>query len=211
MLPPQIPLFPLSRLIFPEEKIFLHIFEERYKEMIRECLNEQKWFGIAFVAENELCEIGCAVAIERVLKQYQNGESDIMVMGIYRFRITNVTDERPFLMADIVPFHEPLRTLNRPNRERLISQHIKYLELTEKTLQLSIYESTKLVSYVVAAQLPLSNPEKQALLQIPEENERVNFLTDYLATLLPDVEAKTQLKKRAQGDGQATDLPYLGK
>lgn len=210
MLPPRIPLFPLPRLIFPEERIYLHIFEDRYKEMISECHSNEQWFGICLVHENEICEIGCAVAIERVLKQYPNGESDILVRGIYRFKITNITDERSFLMADIIPFHEPLRTINHKLKDRLISQHVKYLELREEPLLLSIYQETKFVSYVIAAHLPLAVDEKQALLQIPEENERLKFLANYLSDLLPMVQQQLALEKRARGDGQATDLPYLG-
>lgn len=209
-LPPRIPLFPLPRLVFPEEKVFLHIFEDAYKLLLQECLAEEKWFGIVLLQEDEISEIGCAVAVERVLKQYENGESDIMVTGIYRFRIQNVTEERPFFMADIVPFHEPLRTPNHKLKERLISQHLKYLEYRQEPLRLSIYEQVRYVSFTVAANLPLDVAEKQALLQIPEENNRLKHLTEYLEKLLPKVEKQKALEKLAQGDGHPSDLPYMG-
>src|ERR1700761_2087096 len=81
------PLFPLGLVALPGELIPLHIFEERYKTMINECLEGEREFGIVWLSDDGLREVGCACAIDRVLEQLEDGRMNLLVRGTRPFRV----------------------------------------------------------------------------------------------------------------------------
>lgn len=82
-----IPMFPLSLVLLPGETTKLYIFEERYKQLINECLKNEASFGIPYLEKGAVTGFGCEVKINRILKTYDNGEMDIMVEGTNLFRL----------------------------------------------------------------------------------------------------------------------------
>ncbi len=86
-----IPIFPLNLVVFPGSKYPLHIFEERYKILINKCLSENSGFGIVASFDKKISDVGVYVQITEILKNYENGESDIVVQGIERFLINNTS------------------------------------------------------------------------------------------------------------------------
>src|SRR4051812_22516985 len=90
-----IPLFPLNIVIYPMEKLHLHIFEPRYKQLIRECFELKKPFGIPTVLNNKLQDIGTLVDITEIVQEYENGELDINTEGIKVFRTLEVIRQVP--------------------------------------------------------------------------------------------------------------------
>ena len=83
----RFPLFPLGLVLLPGELVPLHIFEDRYKQMIGECLDEEREFGILWLADDELKEVGCAARITRVLERFDDGRLNILVEGTTPFRL----------------------------------------------------------------------------------------------------------------------------
>ncbi|HEX7287753.1 MAG TPA: LON peptidase substrate-binding domain-containing protein, partial [Candidatus Angelobacter sp.] len=92
-----LPIFPLDLVLFPGAPLPLHIFEPRYKEMIAECLEQKKVFGMVRAKENAVAEVGCTAAIVNVIKQYEDGRMDIAARGKQRFSILELNHDRPFL------------------------------------------------------------------------------------------------------------------
>src|SRR5690606_7488168 len=90
-----IPIFPLSIVVFPGETVNLHIFEPRYKQLIRECREEKKPFGIPVVLDSRLQEMGTLVEIAELVQEYDNGEMDIRVQGIQVFRSLEIIKTIP--------------------------------------------------------------------------------------------------------------------
>ena len=90
-----IPLFPLGIVIYPTEKLHLHIFEPRYKQLIRECFDGKKPFGIPTVINNRLQDMGTLVEVKEIVQEYDNGELDINTQGISVFRTLEVIRQVP--------------------------------------------------------------------------------------------------------------------
>src|SRR6266849_1557487 len=99
-------LFPLDIVLFPGAPLPLHIFEERYKEMIGECLEKKASFGVVRAKENALAEIGCTAEIDQVLKKYDDGRMDILSEGVRRFEIVELNHDRSFVQANVLFFED---------------------------------------------------------------------------------------------------------
>jgi Lon protease-like protein len=96
-----LPLFPLQVVLFPGAELPLHIFEERYKEMIGEVLKERQEFGVVLANEKGVVNTGCTATIDKVLKRYDDGRMDIMTLGRRRFEILLLNNERNFLRGAV--------------------------------------------------------------------------------------------------------------
>ena len=112
-----IPLFPLGLVLLPQMPLPLHIFEERYKLMIGECLEKKKEFGIVYFNGTDIQAIGCTASIQKVLKRYDDGRLDILTQGENRFEIKEMTTtnriwRRPlaFLMIDRKKMQQPVKS-----------------------------------------------------------------------------------------------------
>ncbi len=203
----RIPLFPLGVVFFPEEKLSLHIFEPRYKEMVTYCLETGSTFGIVLFQEGEIAPMGCEARITRVLKRYEDGRMDIEVEGVRRVRIDEIHRDRAYLMADVVPVEEPSEPVIRALRERLITQHIKLLELAGRVVRPTQYEEVRNVSYLIAHNAGLSLEEKLHVLGLPTENERIAYLVEHLSAFLPRMEQRESFRRRVRSNGHIRDFP----
>ena len=96
-----LPIFPLELVLMPGVPLPLHIFEPRYKEMITECLEQKKPFGVVRASSDGVADIGCTAEIMSVTKKYDDGRMDILTRGVDRFEVIQVSDERSFLQAEI--------------------------------------------------------------------------------------------------------------
>ena len=206
----RLPLFPLGIVLYPEEPVPLHIFEPRYREMTRRCLEEDRTFGVVYVTESALAEVGCTARIRRVLNRYDDGRSDIVVIGEERFRIREVHRDRAYLTADVEPYPDhDAGPVDEAARTRVITQHMKLLELAGETIQPQRYEGTPVVSFVVGQNAGLELEQKQKLLEMPSENARIRFLVAHFREMLTRIEQSRRLRHRAQGDGHASGFPEL--
>jgi Lon protease-like protein len=99
-----IPLFPLDVVLLPGMNLPLHIFEERYKVMIGQCLDSSSEFGVLRQEQDRLEDVGCTALIRRVLRRYPDGRLDILCVGSQRFRLLEVREEKPWLQGVVGPF-----------------------------------------------------------------------------------------------------------
>ena len=125
----KIPLFPLEVVLFPGAVLPLHIFEERYKEMISICLAEKLTFGVVCAQREGLAVVGCTAEIVRVLQRYPDDRLDILCQGIKRFEIENLDNSRNYLQAEVDFFSDNGELATRPKREECIALHFEVLEL----------------------------------------------------------------------------------
>lgn len=96
-----IPLFPLKIVLFPEMPLPLHIFEEKYKSMLRECIRTRKPFGLIFDDGKRISKVGCLANILKITQKYEDGRFDILVKGGKRFETIRIIDSKPYLKAEI--------------------------------------------------------------------------------------------------------------
>ena len=106
MLAPLIPLFPLQVVVFPRTRLPLHIFEERYKQMIGNAIRDHSEFGVVLAKENGVLSAGCTVIVEKVLETYPDGRMDILTRGLRRFEIVELSCEKNYLQAEVSFFDD---------------------------------------------------------------------------------------------------------
>ena len=203
--PQALPLFPLGLVLFPGEAVPLHIFEDRYRELVRHCLETETPFGIVLADDEAMAKVGCAARIDRVLQHYEDGRMDIVAVGENRFEVEEVTQERAYLTARVRSY-EPIEQLAiGEERERVITLHMKLLELAGDAIRPAIYEGPKRISFVVAQNAGLDNARKQDVLELRTEGERLSYLAKYLETLIPEIEQARLRRHRVQSNGHFKD------
>lgn len=203
----RMPLFPLGLVLYPGEQTPLHIFEPRYKEMVGRCMEQDEPFGIVLFEEDEMADVGCTARIVRIVEQYEDGRMDIVVEGEQRFRILDLYENESYLTVDGETIDEPEETPQRNLQQRLITQHMRLLELAGRTVRPSLYQDVDTLSYVIAPNAGLSSEQKQDVLEILTENKRVAYLVDHLEALIPRVRKMEDLRRRIQSNGHFKDFP----
>lgn len=203
----RLPLFPLGVVLYPSERLPLHIFEERYKDMVGYCMKGDRRFGIIYEQDGKLARVGCIAKIHRIVKEYEDGRLDILVTGESRFRLGEVYQEFSFLTADVEPLVETRPVLNTGMKERAITQHMRLLELAGRTLRPSMYERTGNVSFVLAHNSGLTSNQKQELLELVSEDERIAYLIRHFEVLIPRVEQIEEVRRKVQSNGHIRDFP----
>ncbi|CAM3254082.1 LON peptidase substrate-binding domain-containing protein [Rhodothermus bifroesti] len=197
----RLPLFPLGVVLYPGERLPLHIFEPRYRDLIRDCLAQDVPFGIVLAEEGRLARVGSTARITRILARYADGRMDILVTGEERFRIVQLYSDRPYLTADVERIVEPFEAPQHALRERLITQHMRLLELVGQTVRPALYQDVRYLSYVVASNAGLTLEQQQEVLELLTENERLAYLVAHLERLLPQVEQMESVRRRIQSNG----------
>jgi ATP-dependent Lon protease len=134
---PLIPLFPLDVVLLPGTELSLHVFEPRYKEMIGECLEQQKAFGIVRSHENSLAEMGCTAEITEVTKKYEDGRMDIETIGRQRFEIMEIKQERSFLQADVLYVDDEPSTPSDDVVKRALELHTELVATVGEEISLA--------------------------------------------------------------------------
>jgi Lon protease-like protein len=106
MQPGLLPLFPLQVVLLPGSELPLHIFEDRYKEMIGEAIRDRLEFGVVLANEKGIVNTGCTAMVDKVLRQYPDGRLDILTVGRRRFEIVLLNDERSYLRGEVTFFDD---------------------------------------------------------------------------------------------------------
>lgn len=200
-MPSLIPLFPLDVVLFPGTPLPLHIFEPRYKEMIGECLTQQRPFGVVRALEQGLAEVGCTAEIITVVKEYADGRLDIVTEGRKRFELLGVNQERSFLQAEILMIDDEPGAPPQQDTARAIQLHSELLAIAGAAQDLSAADPSVL-SFYLAGSLPLDLDFKQKLLSLRSEPERLSLLIAYFETIIPNLQRAARARQTSGGNGQ---------
>ncbi len=205
----SLPLFPLDLVLYPGEQLPLHIFEMRYKLLAQRCLEHDEPFGIVWFDDEEevMAPVGCTARIRRVLQRYDDGEMDILVVGQRRVRLLDTYEVEPYLTTDAELIEEPEEALDRAERERVITQHMKLLELVGHTVRPSLYQNQPHLSYVLAQNGGLQTHQKQHVLETLTENERITYLIRHFEELIPHIKQQETLRRKIRSNGYFKDFP----
>jgi len=197
-----LPLFPLDLVLLPTAPLPLHIFEPRYREMIAECLEEKKVFGVLRAQGNGIAEIGCTAEILSVAKTYPDGRMDIITQGRQRFEVMQITQERSFLQGEVVYLHDQPGTSSAEERVRALQLHSEMLSLAGAS-PVDVKEATESLSFMLAGPLPLDLDFKQTLLGMRSEPERLQAVISFFETILPSLRRTVEIRRKAGGNGHA--------
>ncbi|MGO9751640.1 MAG: LON peptidase substrate-binding domain-containing protein [Solirubrobacteraceae bacterium] len=195
------PLFPLGLVALPTEAVPLHIFEERYKTMINECLARESEFGILWLSDDGLREIGCACRIERVLERMEDGRMNLLTRGTRPFRVL----ERQGHLAYPAGIVEFLGDHDEPPDEALAeAAHAVYGDLVRRATDRDPQDSelAELSAYEMAATVDFGLDAKQGLLDLRSENARLALLARLLRAALKRLEFVERAQARARSNGK---------
>ena len=185
----------------------MHIFEQKYRDLISYCEAENAPLGIVRYVDGRLEDVGCTARIRDVIETHEDGTRDILVVGEERFRILGIDRVRTYQTADIELLDDVAGDVVPNDRERLIAQHIKLLELAGRTPSPSSYEEQERLTYFVGRNAGLSTDQRQQLLELRDEAQRIHYLVSHLEDFLPAVEAAEQLRMKITSNGHFPDFP----
>ena len=201
-----IPLFPLEVVLMPSMPLPLHIFEQRYKLMIGECLERKREFGVVYQKGREMKKIGCTARIVQVLRRYEDGRLDIMNQGVKRFKIENINEERPYVQANVLYFDDESEDRTR-EIDRLIGDGIELLKeldlLTGKTRDYGAITALdhRTISFLFAYSDRFTLDEKQEFLEITLTNKRITQSVESLRKMVERRRMTEQIKRIVGGNG----------
>ncbi len=181
-----LPIFPLELVLLPGTPLPLHIFEPRYKEMIAECLEQKKPFGVVRASSDGVADIGCTAEIMSVTKKYDDGRMDILTRGVERFEVIHVNQERAFLRAEISVVQDD-DECDQPAAQivtQAVRLHAEIVKLAG-TEPSGPDETAGNLSFLLAGSLPLDLDFKQKLLATLSEAKRLEAVVGYLEAILP--------------------------
>lgn len=206
------PLFPLGIVALPGESVPLHVFEDRYKRMIERCLDAdpdspEREFGIVWLSDEELKEVGCACEIERVLERMEDGRLNILARGTRPFRLLERQDDLPY-PAGVVEFLEDGEDADEEPREadEVAGESARelYRDLVEQATdrRLDEEEVEAMGAYEMAGTVEFGAEAKQELLELRSESARLRLLALLLRAAIKRLELIDRAQARAQSNGK---------
>ena len=197
-----IPLFPLELVAFPGEALNLHIFEPRYRELIHDCDTQGLTFGIPVFLDGQLQPYGTEMRLTKIEKRYPDGKLDVRTEGLVAFRLVdfdNQADGKMYAGGQIARFVAD----NSTGDPDLVNEVRTLLaEMYENLrIQRTVPEAATFRSFDVGHHAGLNTSQELELLQLGEENQRLDFLHQHLTQLLPSVREMESLRQRVQMNG----------
>lgn len=183
-----LPIFPLELVLLPGVPLPLHIFEPRYQEMIAECLEQKKPFGVVRASSDGVADIGCTAEIMSVTKKYDDGRMDILTRGVERFEVIQVNEERSFLQAEISVVEDEDEDEPGKAPAEMVTQAVRLHAEIAKLAGAEPSgpdEHASNLSFLLAGSLPLDLDFKQSLLSTLSEAKRLEAVVGYLDAILP--------------------------
>ena len=197
----EIGLLPLGMFLLPTERVPLHIFEDRYQELIGECLADEREFGLIYADDDGLREIGTLAAVTEVLDRFDDGRLNVVVEGRERFRLLELTEGRSFQTGLVEPIEDEHDVADPEDAEHALELFHRLVELTGAEVEEPRLSAEQL-SFELAGRFELAAGLKQQLLQLTSERERMSLLAELLAGAATAVEREREIADRAHGNGK---------
>ena len=203
----DIPLFPLNVVLLPGAPLPLHIFEDRYKQMVDECLQQESEFGMVFADESGTRKVGCTAKIVELVERYDDGRMLILVEGSRRFRLNNVLTGKPYYVGEIEFFEEEPE---EPDVQALAEECIALLErvveaATEGSVGIEIEPPYRNLSFAIAGRVEFEAETRQQILELTSEKERLEKVKELLTSAAERLERERHAREKAQTNGHLRD------
>jgi Lon protease-like protein len=198
----RLPLFPLGLVLLPEEVVPLHIFEERYKVMIGECLDTGREFGIVWLSDDGLREVGCTAEVTRLLERMEDGRMNILVKGAKPFRTLRRIEDLPYPAGDVELLDDEAPD---PDPDVASDARERFAELVERATDERPADDdlARLDAYSMAARMEFLAPDaKQELLELRSEEARLRMVGDLSSVTMKQLDYAERAAERARGNGK---------
>ena len=195
------PLFPLGLVLLPGEIVPLHIFEDRYKQMVGECLDGDSEFGVIWMADDGLKQVGCTARVTEVLERMDDGRLNILVRGGEPFRLLRRIEELPYPAGDVELLEED--TEEPQPADAADEARERYADLVERVTDSRPEEEglEDLSAYGMAATLDFALDAKQDLLELRSEGPRMERLRELFGSTLQRIDQAEISAERARSNG----------
>lgn len=207
----RLPLFPLGVVLLPGLPLPLHIFEDRYQDMINDCVEYELEFGVVYYDGNKLRSNGCAARIDEIIKRYDDGRMDIMTVGTRRFRVSGIDSTRSYLQGDCEFYEDSDRNTDTSQIEEYrigaldaLRQFAQFSDSKIDTSTLETLDATSL-SFLIAGTDAFGAPEKQRLLEIDSTRERLQKCIAALERTLERLRLNEEIKQIIGTNGHIPD------
>jgi Lon protease-like protein len=199
----EIGLFPLELVLLPTERVPLHIFEPRYKELIGECLRSGHEFGLVLEDERGRREIGTRAVVVEVLQVFDDGRMNVVVEGHDRFRLRELTSGRAFLTGDVEPVDDEEDEAPAADSDRAMTLFRQLVEVAGGDLEEPDGTSGSL-SFEIASRIDFGIEPKQELLELRSEPARLAHLCELLERAVEAVQREREVRERAATNGKVS-------
>ena len=201
---PEIGLFPLALVLAPTERVPLHIFEPRYKELIGECIAGADPFGLLLEDDAGRRDIGTLADVREVVHLFDDGRMNILVEGRDRFRVTEWTDGRSFPTAEVEPLEDEDDTLPEATAaEEALVLFRQLADVADAEIEEPDGASGSL-AFEIAAHVDFGSQPKQELLELRSERARLQRLTELLEQALAAMTREREIRERAATNGRVS-------
>jgi Lon protease-like protein len=200
---PDLGLFPLNLVLMPGERVPLHIFEPRYRELIGECLDNLTEFGLIYQQGVALSPVGTRARVEGVLERFPDGRLNVVVAGTTRFRLIEETAGRSFITARVGDLDD---IGDRPSEQEVAACLAAFAETQVGAGVPGPDGTPEGLAFAVAAAAGLPNEIKQELLEMLSERDRVVALTEFLTGPVGAEIRAREIEQRASGNGKVDHL-----
>jgi Lon protease-like protein len=198
----DIPLFPLNVVLLPGAPLPLHIFEERYKQMVNECLESESEFGMILADESGTRRVGCTARIVELVERYEDGRMLILVEGSRRFKLNNILTGRPYYMGEIEYLEEePEEDVNALAEECIALLERVVEAATEGSVGIEIEPPYRNLSFAIAGRVEFDLETRQQILELTSEKERLQKVKELLNAAAQRLERERQAREKAQTNG----------
>jgi ATP-dependent Lon protease len=201
---PEIGLFPLALVLAPTERVPLHIFEPRYKELIGECIADGEPFGLVLEDDSGRRDIGTLAEVKEIAHVFEDGRMNILVEGSERFRITAWTDGRAYPTAEVEPLEDDDDATPDPTAaDEALAVFRKLAAVADAEIDEPDGSSGSL-AFEIAAHVDFGPEPKQELLELRSESHRLQRLTELLEHALTAMTREREIRERAATNGRVS-------
>lgn len=204
----EIGLFPLGLVLLPGERVPLHIFEERYKELINECLDTESEFGIVLLNSRGTRDVGTRAEVVEVLERYDDGQLDVVVQGTERFNLLEIRSERSFLTAEVSPLADDTPLPPDSEYEACVAEYRRVMQATGVEFEEPAPGYLGL-AFALASRFHMGVDVKQELLEMRSESARLGRVKELLEASAEAIR-KQAVEKKASTNGKVDHLGPLG-
>ena len=197
----EFPLFPLGLVALPSELVPLHIFEQRYKTMMNECLRDEREFGIVWLADDGLREIGCACEIAEVLERLEDGRMNLVARGTRPFRVLERQGHLAY-PAGVVEFLEDRAEEVDPELAGAAQEAYGDLVRRATDRDPDAEELGAMSAYAMAATVDFGLDAKQGLLDLRSENARLRLVARLFRAAIKRLDFVDRAQARARSNGR---------
>ena len=198
----RIPLFPLRLVVFPEEKLNLHIFDPKYLNMISDCLEQGTTFGIPAFIDDTVMRVGTEMKVLEIVNEYDSGERDIKTVAVGLFEINEIQENKSKILYDVGQINPYFLINDQDERDaKMLIEKVNTLFNSLNVKNLEYGTLMKPITFSLGHILGLSLKQEYELICLKKESERISYLARYIDGVMPEEKVREIIMRKINLNG----------